>query len=272
MHPSLTERVLEKLECPALEPTLVGLSRLYDRWCRTVPFDNVRKLIHVRRGDAGPLPGSTPEDFFAGWLAHGAGGTCWAGNGALHALLRDLGFAAERAVATMLVSPDLPPNHGSVVVTLDGDRWIVDASILHGEPLLMRAQQPAAIDHPAWGVTAEWVDGQYRIRWRNFLTGGGPLDCGFNHVNASDDEFAERHEMTRAWSPFNFAVCCNLLRGNCRLGAAMGNLLKIDETGGLSGRPADLGERRRFLIEEVGMSEELVCQLPDDAPFEPPPR
>ncbi|MDX2166767.1 MAG: hypothetical protein SF182_06875, partial [Deltaproteobacteria bacterium] len=166
----------------------------------------------------------------------------------------------------------LPPNHGSVVVTLEGERWVVDASILHGEPLAMRDALPSAIDHPAWGVAAHWTDGQFRIRWRNFLTGGEPLDCGFNHLGASAEEFARRHEMTRDWSPFNFGVCLNLLRGERRLGAAMGKLASIDERGALSERPVDLAERRRFLVEEAGMSEELVARLPDDLPFQPPPR
>ena len=237
-----------------------------------MPFDNVRKLIHVRGGDPGPLPGDTTEDFFEAWLAHGCGGTCWAGNGALQALLATLGFAAERAVATMMVAPDLPPNHGSVLVTLDGERWVVDASILHGEPLPMRASRTSEIRHPAWGVTGHWVDGQFRIRWRNFLTGGEPLDCAFNEVGASGADFTRRHEMTRGWSPFNFAVCLNLLRGERRIGAAMGKLASFDEAGAIHERPVDLAERRRFLIEDVGMSEELVVQLPDDVPFQPPPR
>ena len=40
-------------------PTLDGLCALYGAWCQRVPFDNVRKLIHVRAGENGPLPGST---------------------------------------------------------------------------------------------------------------------------------------------------------------------------------------------------------------------
>lgn len=268
----LTERILEKLGCGIQPPTRAGLTNVYAAWCRGVPFDNVRKLIHVRGGDARTLPGDSPADFFESWLAHGSGGTCWSGNGALHALLESLGFSAERAVATMVAAPNIPPNHGSVVVAIDGERYVVDASILHDQPLLMREPEPTEIDHPAWGVTAHWTDGQYCIRWRNFITGGQPMDCVFNHVGASGAEFAERHEMTRAWSPFNYGLSLNLLRGNRRIGAALGRLWCMDESGRLSERPADLGERRRFLVEEAGMSEELVDRLPDDAPMEPPPR
>lgn len=271
MQERLVDRVLERLDCEQPETTREGLSRLYAAWCRRVPFDNVRKLIHVRGGDPGPLPGDRPEEFFEDWLAHGCGGTCWSGNGALHALLVSLGFAAERAVATMVVAPGIPPNHGSVVVTIEGERWVVDASILHGEPLQMRAAGESVIEHPAWGVKGHWTDGRFSIRWRNFLT-GEPMDCDFNQVGVSAEEFSQRHEATRGWSPFNFGVCLNLIRGERRIGAANGSLTVIDESGALEQRPVDLAERRRFLIEDVGMSEERVSLLPEDAPFEPPPR
>ena len=57
----LLEQVLSKLglaERPA--PTLEGLQRLYAAWCRKVPFDNVRKLIHFHSHASGPLPGDDP--------------------------------------------------------------------------------------------------------------------------------------------------------------------------------------------------------------------
>lgn len=53
----LLERVLMRLGLsgrPA--PDLTGLHTPYAAWCRTVPFDNVRKLIHVNNRDPGPLP------------------------------------------------------------------------------------------------------------------------------------------------------------------------------------------------------------------------
>src|ERR671930_2797359 len=78
----LLERVLMKLGLsnrPA--PTLDGLQTLYAAWCRKVPFDNVRKLIHLYNHDPGPLPGDDATDFFNAWLTYGTGGTCWAGHG-----------------------------------------------------------------------------------------------------------------------------------------------------------------------------------------------
>ena len=95
--------MLAKLGVARPAPDRDGLAAVYGAWCRRVPFDNVRKMIHVRAEDPGPLPGDDPTEFFESWLAHGAGGTCWAGNGALFALLQALGFSASRGVATMLV-------------------------------------------------------------------------------------------------------------------------------------------------------------------------
>ena len=133
---ALVERVLDRLGLSSRpEVSLAGLADLYGAWCRKVPFDNIRKLIHVRAGNPATLPGDTPNEFFEAWLAHGTGATCWAGNGALCELLTTLGFDARRAAATMMVAPGIPPNHGSVVVHFDDARYVTDASILFVDPV-----------------------------------------------------------------------------------------------------------------------------------------
>ena len=100
------ERVLERLGFTAYpETTLAGLTRFYQAWCQRVPFDNIRKLIHVRTDNPATLPGDAPNEFLEAWLAHGTGATCWAANGALCELLTSLGFDTRRAAATMMVAP-----------------------------------------------------------------------------------------------------------------------------------------------------------------------
>ncbi len=127
---ALTERMLNRLGFgarPALD--LTGLTALYDAWCRKVPFDNVRKRIHVAARNPAQLPGDSPHDLIEGFLEHGVGGTCWSLHGGLTAFFAACGFDARRAIGTMMVAPNLPPNHGSAVVMLDGRRfWSMDAS------------------------------------------------------------------------------------------------------------------------------------------------
>ncbi len=198
-HP-LLEAVLERLQVPRSEPNLDLLCDLYAAWCRSVPFDNILKLIAIGSGEPAILPGSTPVDFLESWLAHGTGGTCWSGSGALISVLRALGFDAERAIATMLVAPDLPPNHGSVRVILDGIPYLVDSSILFDEPIPLIANVGSGGPHPAWGVRGRWENERFHLFWRPLHQPEG-FDCRFDRFGASHSEYEARYEETRAWSP-----------------------------------------------------------------------
>ena len=271
LNEALLERILERLglaERPA--PDVDGLATLYAAWAGAVPFDNLRKLIHVASDDAAPLPGDAAPEFFDAWLRWGTGGTCWAGNGALCALLRTLGFDAARGVATMMVAPDLPPNHGTVVVTVDGRRYLVDASILFAAPLALESDRATAVDHPAWGVRCARRDGRWHVRWRPLHNPDG-MDCRIESLWATGDEFARFHEDTRGWSPFNYQAYLRRNRGAAVEGLAFGERVTLDAAGGVSRRPLDDAERRRVLVEELGIAEELVARLPADRPTPPPP-
>jgi N-hydroxyarylamine O-acetyltransferase len=267
----LLERVLPRLGFThRLEPNLENLRRLYAAWCQLVPFDNVRKLIHVRAGFATPLPGSTPEDFFEAWLAHGTGGTCWAGAGGFHALLVALGFTAQRGVATMLVVPDLPPNHGTVRVTLGAENFLVDCSILHGEPLRLDTQVETSVKHPAWGVRCAERDGRWHVTWRPLHKLDG-FECRLEYFGAELAEFQKFYNDTRGWSPFNYEVTARLNRGDRVFGVAFGKAVSLEGDGNTHEQPISQAERRRVLIEEMGFSEAIINQLPDDIATPPPP-
>jgi hypothetical protein len=191
LSPDLLERVLSRLGLSATPaPDLNGLKTVYAAWCRGVPFDNIRKLIHVQTQTPGVLPGDSAQDFFEAWLKYSTGGTCWAGNGALHSLLVTLGFAAHRGVATMLVAPE---------------------------------------------------------------------------------DFHERHAQTRAWSPFNYELHARLIQGDSVVGIAFGHRVEYDRTGAVSQNSLGGDERKRVLIDELGIKEEMVQMLPRDTPTPPPP-
>jgi N-hydroxyarylamine O-acetyltransferase len=267
----LLERVLVGLEFNERpEPTLEGLRNLYGTWCRKVPFDNVRKLIHVRANNSGPLPGSTPADFLEGWLRFGTGGTCWAGAGAFHAVLVTLGFEAVRGVGTMLAAPDLPPNHGTVAVNFGADQYLVDCSILHSEPLPLRKDSETCIAHPAWGIRCSTRDQRWHIRWRPLHKLDG-FECRIECLGARSEEFDDFHSHTRGWSPFNYEVTARTNRGDRVIGLAFGKEISIENDGCVTQRLISDTERKRVLIEELGINEELVRHLPKDVPTPPPP-
>lgn len=271
LAPALVERVLLRLGLATTPPpTLAGLQALYAAWCRKVPFDNVRKLIHVSQQGPSPLPGDEAVDFFTAWLAHGTGGTCWAGNGALQALLVSLGFQADRGRGTMLVAPNIPPNHGTVVVTCETDRYLVDASILHAEPLRLDTSQTTGIVHPAWGVQCHQRAGLWHIRWRPLHMPEG-LDCRLDQLQVTREVFRDAHEQTRPWSPFNYELHARLLCGETIIGITGGHQVEFDRTGGVQRTPLQGDERLRVLVEELGMAEALVQRLPLDRPTPPPP-
>jgi N-hydroxyarylamine O-acetyltransferase len=251
-------------------PTLDGLQTLYAAWCRKVPFDNVRKLIHLHSHASGPLPGDDPAEFLAAWLTYGTGGTCWAGNGALHAVLVSLGFGATRGMGTMRVAPEAPPTHGTVLVTCEETCYVVDASILHSTPLPLHASTPTGVAHPAWGVHCSKRDGIWYIRWRPVHQPDG-LDCRLQHLHVSRETFRERHEQTRTWSPFNYELYARAIRGETVVGVAHGQRVAFDGAGGVSHTPLGEDDRLRVLVDELGMHEEIVQRLPLDTPTPLPP-
>jgi N-hydroxyarylamine O-acetyltransferase len=270
LEEGLLERVLDRLEIKPSPPSPELLGRVYHSWCHRIPFDNVLKIIHVRSANEGPLPGSTPDQFFENWLLYATGGTCWAGAGALHALLVSMGFDASRALGTMLVAPDLPPNHGSVQVNIEGEKFLLDTSILHGEPLLLREDEETAIEHQAWGVRCSVRDGRWHVGWRPLHKTDG-FECRFESFGTHGEDYATRYEATRGWSPFNYQVCARRLEGDDVIGIAFGNFIRLASDGKIIIRPLNDADRSKILIEQFGMSEEIIGRLPGDIPTPPPP-
>jgi N-hydroxyarylamine O-acetyltransferase len=272
LEDALTSRILSRLGFESRpDADHAGLRALYSRWCREVPFDDLRKLIHLERRDPLPLPGDDVVEFFEAWLRWGCGGTCWAGNGALAMLLRTLGFDAVRGLATMLVAPDLPPNHGTVVVTLDGARWLVDASILFGEPLLLDDTHETTVDHGAWGVRCAKQGECFVVSWRPVHAPDG-IDCRIDRLSATAQEFRDYHEKTRGWSPFNYAAYARKHVGSETAGVCFGRKVVLHSDGSVSSEDVDRVARDHFLEVTLGIDREIVAQVPEDRPLPPPPK
>jgi arylamine N-acetyltransferase len=264
----LRDQVLHNLGFSAVpEATPASLAALYEAWCRNVPFDNIQKWIHVSGGNPAPLPGSTAEDFFQSWLKHRTGGTCWAGNGALCTLLQSIGFDAVRGVGTMLVSPDVPPNHGTVVVRFDDQQFLVDASILSLQPLLLST---ASTSEGPFGVRLERIDEKWCVRWLPANHENG-LTCRYDYFPTDAADFDTRHENTRVWSPFNYSLVSRILRGQCTVGSIGLDWYQLSSSGSTTRREVTRRERAEMLVSQLGYSEEIIAKLPIDQPVPPPP-
>lgn len=263
ISPSLVERVLEKLNFnhkPDVSES--GLTDIYQSWCRTVPFDNIRKRILPHDEISRPMPGYIPSDFFSHWLRYGTGGTCWAGHGALYALLSQLGFPVQFGISTMLshrLGNGESPGHGTLIVNFFDNPLIVDATMLHGQPLPIREWGSF---HPVWGTHVHHSEGFWCVNWKPL--GRARVDCRLLDTKVSDDEFPRRHELSRNNSRFDGAVLIRLAGNESITGIVKGEKVTRDATGTELFSPLSHEEQKRLLVEHFHIAEEVVAMLPED--------
>lgn len=260
----LVEQILMKLgfaEPPAND--IEGLTSVYQAWCRKVPFDNILKRIQLHAGDPAPLPGHSEIDFFQSWLQYGVGGLCWAGNAALHSLLKTLGFSCTRGTVTMLIGTPTSPDHGTVAVLIEEQRFLVDASILHDNPLNLNDKQPSSIKHQAWGITCTPQNQTWVIDWRPLHLLDG-ISCRIENFNISRSSFQNFNEITRRTSPFNNSLYLRINTQQTVKGITDGLHIELDGSGRVVQTPVSNESKIKFLVEVAGISEEIVSQIPPD--------
>ncbi len=250
---------------------LKSLEILFNRWCRKVPFDNLQKRMYLSAGGLGPMPSHTAKDFFTEWLAHGTGGTCWAVSHALHDLLHSLGFDVKRASGTMLTSPTVRgPNHGTVIVTLEGRHYLVDGSMLTEHPLPLLDSSPSEAGHPAARVQLERRAEQWQIFWRPLHRLEG-IWCRIDSMDVSTSTFDRYYQGTRAWSPFNYFLYARSNTQDQVTGVVADRKITIRADGQTTSEFMKSTERVKFLVEQMGIAEEIISKLPADEPIPPPP-
>jgi N-hydroxyarylamine O-acetyltransferase len=256
---ALAERVIARLGLDnGVTVDASGLAQLYRQWCRKVPFDNVRKLIALRSGPDAALPGRSATDFFEAWLEHGVGGTCWPGAIALTALCRSLGFDARLLAASMADTG--VASHGTTVVRIDGDDWLVDSSMLTDQPLRLSSEEGTEIAHPVFATTATpvaegWLFG-FALPYSNL-----EMPCRTLSADPVTVDFClARYEASREMSPFNAHVSTrrNDDDGVVSYGGSQRFRRTADgiDEGDLAG-PA----LRAALTDEFAMSSEIVANL-----------
>ena len=254
---SLLNRILQRLSIgSAPNADLDGLRAVYSAWCDTIPFDNTAKLIALRTGAKGNLPGIEPVEFFERFLAHGAGGTCWPTSNALFALLDDLGFDARRVAGSMRDTGFI--GHASVKVRIDGTDWLVDSSMQTHIPLPLTAEVFVS-DDPVYGVEVERVDETHMIWW-DLPPNATYIPCRLLVDDVSHDYYVERYEASRDRSPFNERV---YVRRNFP-GAMLvihGNLRLWKTSTGVQASELTRSQLEESLRTEAGISSEMLDDL-----------
>lgn len=248
------DQVVERLgfaERPGTD--LDGLHAVYSAWSRRVPFDNLRKLVALHF-NLPEIPGIHPDDFFAAWQLTGAGSTCWGSNNAIHALLVGLGFEAKLHAASMF---DSDINHGTTIVTIDGERWMVDTS-LHGDIPVSLRSEPTAVEHAGF-VTSVRPDGDQWIFECQTPDPNFRIPCRIH--DEMDHAFTlEANEKSRAWSPFNSGIMVGI---NDATGVWMlkdNKLARIEAEGTTTTELQD-SEVDEWMIETSGHSPQLVAEV-----------
>ncbi len=254
LDPTLRAALLARLGLPT-QPllTLEGLTEIYRAWCHAIPFDNLTKMLALREGRAGALPGGHATDFFNHWLAHGAGGTCWSTSNALYTLIRSLGFEARRVTGAMR---DLGlVTHASTKVRLDGRDWLVDSSFLCNAPLPLDDAGYISPD-PVFAIEVERDAGTHVI-WS--ASPGNPdyLPCRLVGDPVTHEEYLARYEASRDRSPFNQRLYARWNRPG-EANVLHGNTHWVRTARGTTTRTLEPVALRAVLHTELGVSNALI--------------
>jgi arylamine N-acetyltransferase len=270
LAPGLVERVITKLglrQRPTLD--LAGLNALYAAVSAYVPFDNFQKRIWFAGPQSTPLPGGDPNEFFNNWLQHGTGGTCWPLNGAMYALARALDFDARCIVGSVIVEGyPRGANHGSVLVTLDGISYLVDAWMASFKVLPLISGKPSSTGNGIHDIRAVPIESGFEIISYPGFNREQPLPFRPEPEYDPVDHalFLARYDRTKTVGFFNDAIfiCRHLPDSILTMGRKSKFRVTVDGT--LTKTEPTDAERKTSLIEEFGLSEEIVEKLPPNVP------
>jgi N-hydroxyarylamine O-acetyltransferase len=270
--PETIDRVLERLGLSDRPPVdLAGLNAVYAAWCASTPFDNVQKRIWFAGDRTTPVTGGDPTEFFANWLAHGTGGTCWPTSGAMYALLRSLGFPARRIAGSMVHAGDRNPQeagHGSVLVALDGVDYLADASILAFETVPLVRGQRAGTGPGIHAIEAVPTDTGFDVLWRSGRDRETPVTFRTRPQFDPVDHrfFLDGYERSKTSSPFNRALYICRRSPNAIVSLVRHVLITVAADDTTTVEEIDEATRKDLLLGVFGLSPEIAEALPPDEP------
>ena len=276
LAPALVEAVLAKLGLKN-RPTLdiAGLNTVYAAICGSIPFDNIQKRIWFASDRKKPATGGDPGEFFENWVRHGTGGTCWPSNGGMYALARALGFRARRIAGSVIV-PNYPQgaNHGSVLVTLDGVDYVFDLTFGSFKVLPLIPGQVVSTEtgiHNA-RVTPLAGGGFELIFSLGWSTEPLPFRREPQYDPVDHAFFVARYDRANRVGFFNDTLLVSRRYPDSIMTIGRGKKLLVTSDGTLTKTSLTPNQRDELLVQEMGLSEEVVSMIPADvvdgvAPF-----
>lgn len=117
------DQYLEKLKLPKKSPSLAYLNEIISAHQKIISFNNLAVFFNP-----GQILNLELGALFEKVILKGLGGYCFENNKVFFYLLKDLGFKVEaRAARVIYDNPgDVPRTHRTMIVTLDGKRYLAD--------------------------------------------------------------------------------------------------------------------------------------------------
>jgi arylamine N-acetyltransferase len=250
---------------------LVGLNTLCAAFSGNVSNDNIQKRIWFAGEQTTPVTGGNPIEFFENWLAHGTGGTCYPINNAIYTLARALGFDARRIAGSNIVEGfDTDANHGSMLITLEGIDYLVDAQFAAFEALPLMPGQAASTGKGIHDIEAVPVEDGFHVLWYAGHNREQPIHF---HLTPKYDPvdhaiFLTLYERStsNSRSPFNESLYISRHFSDSILTVGRKNKITVSSDNNVTTTELTDEERQKVLIEDFGISEQTVNTLPPDVP------
>lgn len=276
LGPGLLERVLERLgviQHPGID--LPGLNAIYAAVSGRIPNDNIQKRIWFAGDRTTPVTGGDPGEFFENWLLHGTGGTCFPINGATAALLEALAFPVRRVTSTMMVpgASRGDSTHGTLIATLDGTDYLVDAQLAGFEVLPLLPGEETRTCSGIHAMSAVPIEDGFEVRFHS----GRTRDREFRFQTEPENDpvdharfltLYDRSAKVEGYSPFNTALYISRHFRDSVLSIHRDRKILVAADGSVTSTELEDTQRTRVLVEEFGISEEVTRALPRDEPEE----
>jgi arylamine N-acetyltransferase len=268
----LLDRVKSKLGLPnRASLDLAGLNKIYAAYSGRVPNDNIQKRIWLAGDKSGPVTGGEPVQFFENWLEHGTGGTCFPANGALCALLRALGFDAWRILGSVMMEGiEHDGNHGTVLVRIDETNYLVDAQLAAFSALPLIVGQSASTGGGIHDIHAVPRGEDFDVKWYPGSNRQTPMvtRLDLKRGPVDHDVFLVQYALSalrdRRRSPFNDALFIGRHFSDRILNVGRRTRTEISADNVAKKREITLAERAQILVDEFGISAEIVNAIPPD--------